>query len=135
MQGIEIDMRLNINPFINLNLAYHYLDARDISENRVNDNLAYKIKHQFSISNKINIGYLSLLIDGRYRSKIEEVFIYPGSEPSANFLFNVKMNMAISRSNSIFFAINNITDVQYEELERYRMPGRNFTLGGKIQLR
>ena len=65
----------------------------------------------------------------RSRSRIEEVFIYPGSEPDGYVLFNTKLDYAISDHFTTFFKLDNIADVQYEEIERYRMQGRTFSVG------
>ena len=39
----------------------------------------------------------------------------------------------ISDKVSTYFKIDNATDVQYEEIERYRMAGRNFMVGVNMQ--
>lgn len=129
MQGFEISFEYD--PFKSLKLlaGYNYLDARDQSEGRVNDVLPYKPKHTtyFNVIYTYKFFHLSML--GRSRSKIDEVFIYPGSEPAGYFLLNAKLSAGITRSLSAYAQIDNITDVQYEEIERYRMPGRSFGFG------
>jgi outer membrane receptor protein involved in Fe transport len=129
MQGFEIGVEYD--PFKSLKLlaGYNYLDARDQSEGRVNDVLPYKPRHTtyFNVIYTYKILHLSLL--GRSRSKIDEVFIYPGSEPAGYFLLNAKLSGGITRNLSAYVQMDNITDVQYEEIERYRMPGRSFGFG------
>jgi len=129
MQGFEVSFEYD--PIKNLKLlaGYNYLDARDQSDGRYNDVLPYKSKHTtyFNIIYHYQYFYLSVL--GRSRSKIDEVFIYPGSEPDGYFLLNAKLSGSITRYLSAYIMVDNITDVQYEEIERYRMPGRNFGFG------
>ena len=129
MQGFEIGYRQTWGDYFKTSIGYTYLDARDISEGRLNDDLAYKVKHTLNISASGNYGKFSLHINARHHSRIKEVFIYPGSEPDAVSLINAKLNFQLAEQQNIYFAIDNITDTQYEELERYRMPGRSFTVG------
>ena len=100
----------------------------------MNDLLAYKIKHQFFINNQFNYKSISLNINGRFRSKAEEVFIYPGSEPQANYIINSKISYTFSNNYHFYIGVNNMFNTQYEELERYRMPGRHYIIGGTINL-
>ena len=134
MQGMEINVTYRIPGFLSASLGYTYLDARDVSDGRFNDFLAYKIKHSINASLGIHYKALSLNFAGRYRSEVEEVFIYPGSEPDAYFLFNNKLTYAFTPAWSAYISIDNFTNSQYEELERYRMPGRSYTAGVRFAL-
>lgn len=129
MQGFEISLQHKWNKWGRSNFAYTYLDARDASEGRFNDNLAYKVKHTLSASTTVQYEAFTFNINGRYRSAIKEVFIYPGNEPEAAMIFNAKLSWRPTEQGQVYLAIDNFTDTQYEELERYRMPGRSFTTG------
>jgi outer membrane receptor for ferrienterochelin and colicin len=134
MQGFEGQFTYRHRNGLNIHMGYTFLDARDVSENRVNDNLAYKFKHSahFSID-KAYKGW-TLNFNGRYRSAIKEVFIYPGNEPDAYILMNSRLAYKFSEGHTAYFSLQNIGDVQYEELERYRMAGRSFTMGAMVEL-
>ena len=134
MQGFEISYRQTWDGHLNTSIGYTYLDARDISDNRLNDNLAYKVKHTLNVSASAKFAALSVHLNARYRSRIKEVFIYPGSEPDDAFLLNTKVSYQLADKHRIYLAIDNITDAQYEELERYRMQGRSFTVGAAVGL-
>jgi outer membrane receptor protein involved in Fe transport len=129
MQGVEISYRQQWKDFLSVNLSYTFLDARDISPERVNDALAYKVRHSFGASATARHKGFVFNANARYRSRIEEVFIYPGSEPDAALIANAKLAYTFSGNKTCYFAVNNLNNAQYEELERYRMPGRSFTLG------
>ena len=129
MQGFELSYRQRIYDFLTLNVAYTYLDARDISPERFNDELAYKVRHSLGMSATAYYKKIMLHVGSRYRSRIEEVFIYPGSEPDAVFVANARLNYKPAANRTLYVAVNNFNNAQYEELERYRMPGRSFTLG------
>ena len=129
MQGIEFEFQHQILEKFSFRAGYTYLDARDISDIRVNDFLAYKAKHSASFSATLFHKKWQLNFNGRYRSKIEEVFIYFGSEPDGYTLLNGKVSYQIQNQHRLYFAVDNLGNTQYEELERYRMPGRSYTIG------
>ena len=60
------------------------------------------------------------------------MFIYPGSEPDGYIVMNSKLAYHFTSSISSYFAVNNITNKQYEEIERYRMEGRSFSVGANF---
>ncbi|MCB0549446.1 MAG: TonB-dependent receptor [Phaeodactylibacter sp.] len=133
MQGLEFSYHQRVKDFLILNLGYTFLDARDVSEGRLNDELAYKVRHTFSASATAYRGPVTFNVNCRYRSRIREVFIYPGSEPDAAFIANAKVNVKIAEHYNCYLAIDNLGNEQYEELERYRMPGRSYTAGAVLR--
>ena len=133
MQGLEFSYRQQWKEHLTLQLSYTFLDARDISPGRVNDALAYKVRHTLGASATAYHKGFTLNLNARYRSRIEEVFIYPGSEPEAVFIANTKLCYKFSGGYTAYFAVNNLNNAQYEELERYRMPGRSFTTGVEMR--
>lgn len=130
MQGFEVAYNRLVGEKARLNIGYTYLDARDVSEGRLNENLAYKIKHTLSVGATTYVGKFTASANLRYRSAIKEVFIYPGSEPGAALVLNAKIAWQPIKQAQFYLALDNLTNSQYEELERYRMPGRNYTMGG-----
>jgi outer membrane receptor protein involved in Fe transport len=129
MQGFEIAYVRQIENMARLHISYTYLDARDVSEGRLNDDLAYKMKHTLSVGATVYVGKFVGNVNARYRSAIKEVFIYPGSEPGAATVVNAKIGWQRTKNMQFYLALDNLTNSQYEELERYRMPGRNYTMG------
>jgi outer membrane receptor for ferrienterochelin and colicin len=132
MQGFECSATYEIQEHLKIQVGYTFLDARDVSPERFNDVLAYKVKHTFQFSATGYRKRFMLNVNGRYRSAIDEVFIYPGSEPASNFLLHAKLAYKLLGKHNLYVAMNNITDTQYEELERYRMAGRSFTAGAML---
>ncbi len=130
MQGVEISYQQQWKRLLTLSVSYTFLDAKDISAERINDVLAYKVRHSFGMGATAYFQGFTFHADCRYRSRIEEVFIYPGSEPAAVFVANTKVGYSLpSGRYAAWLSISNLNNAQYEELERYRMPGRSFTLG------
>ncbi len=128
MDGVELNVRYKLSEGFSAFLSYSYLDARDISPNRINDVLAYKAKHTASAQWSMTKGQWSWHLMARYRSAIEEVFIYPGSEPGEVLLADFNCVRRFGNRYQLALAVKNLTDQKYEELERYRMPGRSFSL-------
>jgi len=124
-----------IDTFIKISLhtGYTYLDAKDVSDEAINDVLAYKSKHTIYVNLLGTYKRFQLFLQARSRSRIDEVFIYPGSEPAGYILFGGKLSYTFSDKASCYFKIDNATDVQYEEIERYRMAGRNYMVGVHLQ--
>jgi outer membrane receptor protein involved in Fe transport len=133
LQGFEVSAEYAPVKEISIQAGYTYLDAKDVSEEAINDVLAYKSKHTTYANVLVSHKRFQLFLQARSRSRIDEVFIYPGSEPAGYILFGGKLSYTISDKVSTYFKIDNATDVQYEEIERYRMAGRNFMVGVNMQ--
>lgn len=132
MQGVELKVNYRNNKGLSVGIGYTYLDAKDNSADRINDELAYKVKHSLYFDFNKYWNRFSLNLNAKYKSAIEEVFIYPGSEPDAFLLLAARVAYRIKDSHSVYFSMKNITNTQYEELERYRMPGRSFSMGARF---
>ncbi|MFQ5769356.1 MAG: TonB-dependent receptor plug domain-containing protein, partial [bacterium] len=134
IRGIEVSVRLYPFQFFNTSLNYTYLDSKDISENRRFVFLAYKVRHSFNFVSSLQTGSWFLNFDGRFNSRVEEVFLYPNDKPDAFFVLNTKLIRNLGRNLTVSFGINNIFNIQYEELARYRMPGRSWIFGTSYEL-
>lgn len=134
MQGAEVQLGYRINQWVTLRGGYAYLDARDTSPDRFNDNLAYKPKHTYSASGEFTFKQMNLFVHCRGRSKLDEVFIYPDSKPDGFVLFDSRFEYDFNSRYSAYISVNNIGNTQYEEVERYRMPGRSYSVGFKLDL-
>jgi outer membrane receptor for ferrienterochelin and colicin len=134
LQGVEINTTIQPFDSWNLRLNYTFLDAKDRSPERLNDALPYKRRHSFNLTSSYQYKNIGFHLTGRYRSATEEVFLYPGSEPGEQLVFTGRVDARINNNYSAFIAVNNITDQQYEEVERYRMPGRHFTVGASFDI-
>ena len=134
MQGFEISADYLPAHWLRFQTGYTYLDAHDASENRFNDVLPYKSKHTGFFNLTTTYNKLQFTGQARSRSRIDEVFIYPGSEPDGYIIFNSKLSYTFNTQSSVYINIHNLTNKLYEEIERYRMEGRSFTLGMHISL-
>jgi len=76
MQGIEASVTSH-RGIVTTSLNYTYLDARDESPDRTNDDLPYRPKHSANLALDLAWSRWLLHGDARYRSRIEEVSLYP----------------------------------------------------------
>jgi len=129
MSGVETTLTSTLRT-LTLSANYMYLDARDQSPGRADDKLAYRPQHTANFGADLGLGRRWMLHgDARYRSKIEEVFLFESSLPAAYWVFNSNLQYKMSDTVLLSAKVNNIFDEHYEELARYRMPGRNYMFG------
>jgi outer membrane cobalamin receptor len=133
MSGVEATITSTVRTLA-LSANYTYLDARDQSPGRSDDNLAYRPRHTANFGADLGLGRRWLLHgDARYRSKIEEVFLFESSLPDGYWVLNANVQYRVSEMVILSAKVNNISDKQYEELARYRMPGRNWIFGVSLR--
>lgn len=129
MQGVETSVNFSWQKHFQASLNYTYLDARDLSPGRSDDLLAYRPKHSFFFNTAFTWHRFRLGADGRYRSAIKEVFLYPLQKPDAFWVLNAKLIYRVNSTVDFSVGVQNILNTQYEELARYRMPGRSWMFG------
>lgn len=133
MSGFETTLTSTLRALA-LSANYTFLDARDRSPGRADDELAYRPRHTLNFGADLGIGRRWMVHgDARYRSKIEEVFLFEKSLPAAYWLFNSNVQYRLFNDVIVSVRVNNIFNEQYEELARYRMPGRNWMLGVSLR--
>lgn len=133
MQGLEAGLDWDWRRALGVSVHYTYLDAKDRSPGRADDLLAYRVRHALLVSLDARIRRVTVNLSGRYRSKIEEVFLFP-EKPDAFFVAQAKAAVRVTGPLHISLAVNNLFDTQYEELSRYRMPGRKWVVGASMRL-
>jgi outer membrane receptor for ferrienterochelin and colicin len=130
MQGIDVGLFADLFWGIRAKASYVYLIAEDRTAGAEDEALPYKPRHQLYLGGDWFLRQRLLLhAEARYRSGIEEVVLYPESPPDAFILVNAKATYRLPKGFSVNFAVNNVGNKQYEEVAKYRMPGRSYTLG------
>lgn len=124
IKGAEAGASLSWN-WLSVAASYTYLDAEDRTEGRTDDNLPYKPRHSINSSVDCQYSRLSLGLSFRYVSEIEEAIFYPNDAPEAFYVLNAKLSYTLFKQITLSVAINNLLSRQYEEMARYRMPGRS----------
>lgn len=124
MRGIETSLAFSWNK-ISAVANYTYLDAKDRTEGRTDDTLPYKAKHTAYMALDYQYRRFKPGASIRYVSKMEEVTFYPNDAPEAFYVVNAYISCSLSDRMILSVAVNNLLDRQYEEMARYRMPGRS----------
>lgn len=141
--GIETSLNYRPNNHWNFSLGYAYMNAKDKtgdaaalagSQNPDPEWLAYRPEHtgSASVNWKANDD-LTLNLTGRYVGKYKAVSTYPNPEgenyPGDFVVFNLGMKYQLTENISTTLLCKNIGNVQYEEAEWFRAPGRSFIVG------
>ncbi len=141
--GIETSLNYRPNPQWNFSLGYAYMNAKDKTGDAAalagNQNpdpewLAYRPEHTGSVSTTWKpVEKLALNLTGRYVGKYKAVSSYPNPEgenyPGDFVVFNAGAKYQATDNIGLNFLVRNIGNVQYEEAEWFRAPGRSFVLG------
>jgi len=129
LQGIDLSAYAYLFWDISVKGGYTYLNAEDRTPGAADETLPYKPEHQLYFAGDWLLWQRLLLhCDVRYRSRVEEVVLYPESPPAAYTLINGKAIYRLPKGFSISLAVNNVGNEQYEEMAEYRMPGRSYAL-------
>ena len=142
--GIETGLNYRPNTAWAFNAAYTYLNAKNTSyvagANTNQDQnpdptwLPYRPEHTASAGATWKpFNKLSLNLNGRYVGIYQSVSSYPNKQ-SANYpgdfiVFNIGSKYQINKNMSASLLCRNIGNVQYEEAEWFRAPGRSYVAG------
>ena len=124
MKGVETGMSFSWRG-LSAMANYTYLDAKDRTEGRADNKLPYKPKHSAYASLRYQYTRFALGFSIRYVSEMEEVIFYPNDAPDSFYVVNSRLSYSLSDQVMLSVAVNNLLDRQYEEMARYRMPGRS----------
>jgi len=129
IEGAELTVQTGLTDHLTLSGNYTYLDAKDRSPNRLDGLLPYRPRHLLNFA--VDAAWFDYFfhVDTRYRSEIEEVFLYPLQAPDAFWVTNANLRYELGEHMLLSATVNNVFNAQYEELARYRMPGRNWIFG------
>jgi outer membrane cobalamin receptor len=133
MQGAETTVTSRLG-LLTAAVNYTYLDARDQSPGRADDYLPYRPEHSANLALDAAFGRWLLHGDARYRSPIDEVFLYPLQAPDDFWVLNANAQFALNPHVGVSARVANLLDTAYEEVARYRMPGRNWLFGVSFRL-
>lgn len=124
-RGIELNINKELTRKLSSSFNYTYLDSQDNNGDRIAGNPYHNAKislnyrkdeKRFSISGKL----ISDNIDGFSGTEMPSYFVVDSSINIPIKLVNKKMDLS--------FEINNLFDKDYEVVDGYPMPGRNYML-------
>ena len=120
IKGIELLTSRTLYDNWNVNLAYTYLEARDDSGEGQSLNMPY---NQIALNIKYDNKNYKTVLDNRY---VDETNSYGGGKVDSYFISDFKISTNLDDNKELAFEINNLFDKDYEVVEGYPMPGRNF---------
>jgi iron complex outermembrane recepter protein len=141
--GIETSVNYRPTPDWNLSLGYAYMNAQNKSDSASslagNQNpdpkwLAYRPEHTgYAGASWKAMKKLTLNLNARYVGKYKAVSSYPNPEgenyPGDFIVMNAGAKYQFTDNISASFICKNLGNVQYEEAEWFRAPGRSFIAG------
>ena len=142
--GIETSLNIRPNNDWNLNLAYTYMNAKNTSyvkgistmldQNPDPEWLPMRPEHTASASATWKpVSSLALNLNARYVSKYKAVNFYTNplgtNYPGDFIVLNAGVKYQAAETVSLSLLCRNIGNVQYEEAEWFRAPGRSFVAG------
>ena len=141
MQGAEFSFHTRRWKGLRYDLSYSYLNAEDRTPGRKeqadprmqNDTLPYKPKHTLHLAVDYRLGAWRAQGAFRYVSEIAEVVFYASDAPDAFRVVDLTMSYNPSDWITLRFEIRNAWNEQYEEMARYRMPGRSYIMEWVIE--
>lgn len=145
IKGVDLTLvagwRINSNYSLNINGAYtlqHAVDKTDKSKESYNNQIPYTPRHYSHLSALLNmplfnIGYKMSFYGERYTmaQNTDEYRLSPYAEHSITLtkemdISNIRVKLAAS--------LNNIFNKQYEVIQYYPMPGRNWMVSATIDI-
>ncbi len=129
IQGWEISSECRWNQ-LGATLGYTFVDALNQD---THEPLPYQPRHSLTGSASWTPGKWRLSTSLRQVSETERVRFYLSDAPGAYTLVGLKAAYCLGEV-EVAGSVENLGDVAYEEMERYRMPGRTWRLDLLFQL-
>jgi outer membrane receptor protein involved in Fe transport len=122
IQGFEVGIKSAWPRGLKQTVSMSYLDT-DIDNKGP---LTYVPKWRWYYG--IAYDYKDLELSGELRSvgKTDTVIFYPNDAPKAYTLLSLRAAVELHQNTRLAGIVDNATNVQYEEMERYRMPPRTY---------
>jgi len=142
--GIETSLNIRPNPEWSLNIGYAYMNAKDKSDspsalaasNPDPDWLAYRPEHTASASATWKpVSKIALNLTGRFVSKYKAISSFYAANVNGNnypgdfIVLNTGIKFQAGETATLSLLCRNIGNLQYEEAEWFRAPGRSYVAG------
>ena len=134
MAGIDAAMKVSPADGFTISVNYLYLVAEDRTPGREDDVLPYRPRHTVSGSMTFSHGRLSTSATVRSRSRVEETVFsaYRYDAPGSFAVVDLHSDYDILSWLNVGIDVDNVFNYQYEEMARYRMPGRTYSIAVRM---
>jgi len=126
IKGFEIITDRKLTDAFSIGFNYTYLDAKDVASDEQLVDMPY---HKANLSLKYNTKNGKIILNNRFvgeRRDIVNEYPYPVEISSSYFISDLKFSNTLNDNLSLSVEINNIFDKNYQVINDYTMPGRNF---------
>ncbi|MBN1300738.1 MAG: TonB-dependent receptor [Melioribacteraceae bacterium] len=136
MRGAELGLQFNADKF-NMNLAYTYLSAKNVSDDAASEILEYRPEHVLTFVPNYQFGFGTEL-----RAEVYYFGNKYGVDADSRefvkmdnyFLLNLKLSHLFFEHYNLYFRVNNITDIYYETEYGFPQPGRELYFGINLNI-
>ena len=134
MSGMDARARIRPAAGFEISLNYLYLLAKDRTAGRSDNTLPYRPRHTLSGSVLFHHGDLHSSVTVRGRSSVEETVFaaYKYDTPGAFAVTDLHTDYDVRPWMNVALEVDNVFNVQYEEMARYRLPGRSYAFVLKL---
>ncbi|MFW5988148.1 MAG: TonB-dependent receptor plug domain-containing protein [bacterium] len=123
LKGIELNTDRKINNDFNIGVNYTYLDAsNEESQEQIGD-MPY---HSFGLDLKYVFNNTKFILNNRYTG--ERTDYVTNEELPSHFISDLNVVKKINENSKVSISINNLFDKDYEVVDGYPMPERNYML-------
>ncbi len=144
--GFETSLLVEPLDFLSFQIGYNYMNAKDLNKEtsaaRLSDGindanqegwLAYRPEHNFNFRTSLNFDKVNVSFNTRYVSQTKAIImngdLSKDEFPGDFWVMNLSGRYEMFGGLSLNGAIKNLTNSQYEEMEKYRAPVRSFHFG------
>jgi outer membrane receptor for ferrienterochelin and colicins len=123
IKGIEFNTERQMNDNLDLGFNYTYLDANnDESQEQIGD-MPY---HKFGLNMKYIMNDTKYILNNRFTG--ERTDGSSNEDMDSYFISDFKIIKTVNDDTELKASINNLFDKDYEVVDGYPMPGRNYML-------
>lgn len=123
IKGIELNTNRKVNNNFDLDFNYTYLDANNEQTDKQIGDMPY---HKFGLNMKYTMKDTKYILNNRFTG--ERTDGSSGEDMDSYFISDLKIIKNVNDATELKASINNLFDKDYEVVDGYPMPGRNYML-------
>lgn len=123
VSGIEFNTERKLNKHFDVGLNYTYLDANDEETKEQIGDMPY---HKLNMNIRYTLNDLKFILNNRFTG--ERTDYSTNENMSSHFISDLNIIKTIDENNKLSIKINNLFNNEYEVVDGYPMPERNYML-------
>lgn len=122
-KGMEISLGKEVLENLKINFNYTYLDSKNENSSEQIADMPY---HKFGLNMKYKKGNMKYIFNNRFTG--ERTDYISEEDMDSYFISDLKIIKNVNDDTELKISINNLFDKDYEVVDGYPMPGRNYML-------